>query len=329
MFKLGDKIRNPFISSHEPPKLYLPLGVKYGIRDDRGKVKVSYLDELFSYDKDVNILFALGTTDDNMKTSMGVSSPPNSFFKDLTEFKFTDEVKKFFQASFKKELRRDQHHPEQYVWSHYKSATVSSNNERGWESAINVNVNDGEALGESSYDDGTIVYVGYLDISPYDKRRRLCFAVDNDATVLIDNGSFETKMLSWEEGDRTATIDFDNDDIGYHEIKVEFTDYGGPGMMVMTFQEKSKVCPQVGSSREFEDGDIPKGDDWLDPFQLYGVSRYSFDKAIDLLFGKGTTIGQVCSFSKGMDSDLVDDAPGFCCLDEPSEMCIGVIWYVY
>jgi hypothetical protein len=40
---------------------------------------------------------------------------------------------------------------------------------------------------------------------------------------------------------------------------------------------------------------------------------------MDLFFGKGTTIGQVCSFSEGMTAKLVDDTPGFCCLDEPSE----------
>ena len=42
-----------------------------------------------------------------------------------------------------------------------------------------------------------------------------------------------------------------------------------------------------------------------------------FDKAIALVFGNKTTIGQVCSFAKGLASKTVTTIPGFCCLDAP------------
>jgi hypothetical protein len=42
-----------------------------------------------------------------------------------------------------------------------------------------------------------------------------------------------------------------------------------------------------------------------------------FDKAIALVFGEKTTIGQVCSFAKGLASNTVTAIPGFCCLDAP------------
>ena len=42
-----------------------------------------------------------------------------------------------------------------------------------------------------------------------------------------------------------------------------------------------------------------------------------FDKAIALVFGNKTTIGQVCSFAKGLASNTVTAIPGFCCLDAP------------
>ncbi len=41
------------------------------------------------------------------------------------------------------------------------------------------------------------------------------------------------------------------------------------------------------------------------------------DSSIALAFGNGTTIGQVCSFSKGLTSRIVTNIPGFCCLDAP------------
>ena len=43
----------------------------------------------------------------------------------------------------------------------------------------------------------------------------------------------------------------------------------------------------------------------------------SFDTSIALIFGNKTTIGQVCSFAKGLTSTIVSIIPGFCCLDAP------------
>ena len=42
-----------------------------------------------------------------------------------------------------------------------------------------------------------------------------------------------------------------------------------------------------------------------------------FDIAIALVFGNKTTIGQVCSFAKGLTLEKVKHFPGFCCLDAP------------
>ena len=42
-----------------------------------------------------------------------------------------------------------------------------------------------------------------------------------------------------------------------------------------------------------------------------------FDVAIALVFGNKTTIGQVCSFAKGLASNTETNIPGFCCLDAP------------
>jgi hypothetical protein len=43
----------------------------------------------------------------------------------------------------------------------------------------------------------------------------------------------------------------------------------------------------------------------------------TFDASIALVFGNKTTIGQVCSFAKGLKSNIVTNIPGFCCLDAP------------
>ena len=45
----------------------------------------------------------------------------------------------------------------------------------------------------------------------------------------------------------------------------------------------------------------------------------AYDDSIALLFGNGTTIGQVCSYSKGLEEEVVEDVPGFCCMDAPYE----------
>ena len=49
------------------------------------------------------------------------------------------------------------------------------------------------------------------------------------------------------------------------------------------------------------------------------LDRSSLDTSIALVFGNKTTIGQVCSFARGLEDDTVDDVPGFCCLDAPYE----------
>ena len=54
--------------------------------------------------------------------------------------------------------------------------------------------------------------------------------------------------------------------------------------------------------------------------QLQGQFRLNndtFDASIALVFGNKTTIGQVCSFAKGLKSSTVTNIPGFCCLDAP------------
>ncbi len=44
---------------------------------------------------------------------------------------------------------------------------------------------------------------------------------------------------------------------------------------------------------------------------------YILDSSIALVFGNKTTVGQVCSFAKGLASNTVTKLPGFCCLDAP------------
>ena len=50
-----------------------------------------------------------------------------------------------------------------------------------------------------------------------------------------------------------------------------------------------------------------------------GLVRSQLDTSIALLFGNKTTIGQVCSYSKALEEGMVDNMPGFCCLDAPYE----------
>lgn len=56
-----------------------------------------------------------------------------------------------------------------------------------------------------------------------------------------------------------------------------------------------------------------------DDYFKKGLNITSLDTSIALIFGKKTTIGQVCSFAKGLKKKTVDDVPGFCCLDAPYE----------
>ena len=53
--------------------------------------------------------------------------------------------------------------------------------------------------------------------------------------------------------------------------------------------------------------------------EMRGLSRLQLDDSIALIFGNKTTIGQACSYSRGLEEDLIDNVPGFCCLDAPYE----------
>ena len=55
----------------------------------------------------------------------------------------------------------------------------------------------------------------------------------------------------------------------------------------------------------------------LDDYFEQGLDINSLDNSIALIFGNKTTIGQVCSFVKGLKERTVVDVPGFCCLDAP------------
>ena len=62
-------------------------------------------------------------------------------------------------------------------------------------------------------------------------------------------------------------------------------------------------------------------ENWLEPLReryfSLGFDRSSLDTSIALIFGNKTTIGQVCSYTRGLEDGTVDDLPGFCCLDAP------------
>uniref|UniRef100_A0A7S4M8E9 Uncharacterized protein n=1 Tax=Odontella aurita TaxID=265563 RepID=A0A7S4M8E9_9STRA len=57
-----------------------------------------------------------------------------------------------------------------------------------------------------------------------------------------------------------------------------------------------------------------------DKFFNLGFDRSSLDTSIALIFGNKTTIGQVCSYARGLEDNTVDDLPGFCCLDAPYQV---------
>ena len=54
-------------------------------------------------------------------------------------------------------------------------------------------------------------------------------------------------------------------------------------------------------------------------FAMMGLSRLQLDDSVTLIFGNKTTLGQICAYSRGLIDDLIDDTPGFCCLDAPYE----------
>lgn len=50
---------------------------------------------------------------------------------------------------------------------------------------------------------------------------------------------------------------------------------------------------------------------------------WKLDASLSVLFGKKTTMGQICSYAKAVDVNLIDSLPGYCCLDKPSEINVG------
>lgn len=50
-----------------------------------------------------------------------------------------------------------------------------------------------------------------------------------------------------------------------------------------------------------------------------GLSRVQLDDSIAIVFGNGTTVGQICAYAKGLEDNVVNDITGFCCLDAPYE----------
>lgn len=47
------------------------------------------------------------------------------------------------------------------------------------------------------------------------------------------------------------------------------------------------------------------------------------DSTKNALFGSKTTVGQVCSYATALETNLVQDVPGYCCLDVPSQINLG------
>jgi hypothetical protein len=90
------------------------------------------------------------------------------------------------------------------------------------------------------------------------------------------------------------------------------------------YQETYQIGNAVGITEfDFPYGANPTGGPFLSDScktQLRAQFRKNmdiFDTSIALVFGNKTTIGQVCSFAKGLASKTVTNIPGFCCLDAP------------
>lgn len=99
----------------------------------------------------------------------------------------------------------------------------------------------------------------------------------------------------------------------------------------------SLMVEYFGKSDTPEKGDLKKGSKWeeegevtkgtkkeefervLKKYVSKGKDRSALDTSIALLFGNETSIGQICSYAKGLKDGKVDNLPGFCCLDAPYE----------
>lgn len=63
----------------------------------------------------------------------------------------------------------------------------------------------------------------------------------------------------------------------------------------------------------------PEDSPYKHPFYYTPVFVNFTDTMSTLLFGNETTIGQICSYAKALDDNVVNTLPGYCCLDAPYE----------
>ena len=102
----------------------------------------------------------------------------------------------------------------------------------------------------------------------------------------------------------------DHADAHYASLMVEYfgksdtpeTDFLKNGILYLLKEEKRKEFERV-----------------LKKYVSKGKDRSALDTSIALLFGNETSIGQICSYAKGLKDGKVDNLPGFCCLDAPYE----------
>lgn len=98
-------------------------------------------------------------------------------------------------------------------------------------------------------------------------------------------------------------------------------------LLVLSYYEGEQVNQDI---KKYEDCDEPLEEEDCekklenlypirDDFIARGLGRGSLDESRDLIFGAGTTPGQVCAFARGLEDGFVEDVPGFCCLDAPYE----------
>ena len=190
-----------------------------------------------------------------------------------------------------------------------------------WDDVINIRAFEAkDTLGDFEVTDGKISIFGILNV-PYD-RTKLCVFVDNKVNFKVDG---ETKLdLDVKENYKFESILVKP---GIRVIEIDFEDVDNQGALILTWFDQAQNCPKVGDwegdpTNSLDDVDsetIPRSEDWIDPYEYAGISRFSFDTSIELLFGEKTTIGQVFSYANGIKHKIVDQLPGFCCLDAPYE----------
>ncbi|KAL3786294.1 hypothetical protein ACHAW5_001907 [Stephanodiscus triporus] len=159
-----------------------------------------------------------------------------------------------------------------------------------------------------------------------DSRNQFQIPKSIDATDIDKHGQLQSKYLD-------EIFDYVQVDLSNGQI-----DYGGGGSgtfdrsitpnlntnlkkwLAARFKERDVFDAQYQYFKEnereftyFTEKFKKQQDDW---FGL-GLDITSLDTSIALIFGNKTTIGQVCSFVKGLKEKTVEDVPGFCCLDAP------------